>query len=67
MNGELTVAKKKFSICITTTFNKWYEIEAESSKKALEMVQEEINNGEYDDAIDTDDFETEITAVNEIK
>lgn len=60
--------KKKFEVCITTTFNKWYEVEADNKEDALKQVQEEINSGECaEDYTDTDDLETEITAVNEVK
>ena len=59
---------KKFNVCITTTFNQWYEVEATSKKDALKQVQDEINSGECaEDYTDTDDFETEITAINEVK
>ena len=53
---------KKFKICVTTTFNKWYEIEADTEESALEDLVDCL-----DDATDTDDFETEITAINKVK
>ena len=46
--------KKTYQVLVTTTFRKWYEIEAESEDEAREEVVD------YDDTTDTDDFETEV-------
>lgn len=46
--------KKTFKVLVVTTFRKWYDIEAESEDEA----REEVEN--FDDTIDTDDFETEV-------
>lgn len=46
--------KKNYSVLVVTTFKKWYQIEADSPEEAREEV---VN---YDDTIDTDDFETDV-------
>ena len=46
----------KFKFCIVTTFRKHVEIEADSYEEA----ENEIIEDYLDDAIDTDDFDTEI-------
>ena len=48
--------KKTFVVLVTTTFKKWYEVEAESEEEARKEVTEDY----LDDAIDTDDIETEV-------
>lgn len=53
---------KKFSVCVKTTFRKWYDVEAESQEEAEAEVQDYIEEG---DATDTDDFETEIESWKE--
>jgi len=54
--------KKKFKVCVTTTFVKWYEIEADSK----EDVGKELLNGDYlDTATDTDDIDTTYDVVEE--
>ena len=54
--------KKKFKVCVTTTFVKWYEIEAASK----EDVGKELLDGDYlDTATDTDDIDTTYDVVEE--
>lgn len=45
---------KPYKVLVVTTFRKWYQVEAETEDEAREEV------ADYDDTIDTDDFETEI-------
>lgn len=45
---------KTYKVLVTTTFRKWYEIEAESEEEARTEVEEDL----LDDAIDTDDIDT---------
>ena len=59
--------KKTFKVCVQTTFNKWYEIEAESAEQAQKTIIDGICEGDFDDTIDTDDIDTTITEVNEVK
>lgn len=54
---EVLITKKKFNVCVKTTFRKWYEVEAETQEEAEEEINSYIEEG---DATDTDDFETEI-------
>lgn len=45
---------KTYNVLVVTIFRKWYEVEAESEDEAREEV------ADYDDTIDTDDFETDV-------
>ena len=54
----------KYNVLLVTTFRKWVDIEAETEEEAKSIASELI---EDEDMTDTDDFDTEISEIEEVE
>lgn len=58
---------KKYKVKVTTVFVYEEDVEAESSEEAKKIMEAAIDEGTVDAVSDTDNFETSVEVVGEVK